>query len=65
MLPLFESGSTLSSAAHQACVDVTKVIIRLLDDTLDYPSGKQRADGPQHATGNRPALNSDDRVHEL
>ncbi|KMK63271.1 fungal specific transcription factor, putative [Aspergillus fumigatus Z5] len=48
-----------------ACVDVTKVIIRLLDDTLDYPSGKQRADGPQHATGNRPALNSDDRVHEL
>ncbi|GIJ88175.1 hypothetical protein Asppvi_007093 [Aspergillus pseudoviridinutans] len=57
----FESGNQPSSAAHQACVDVTKVITRLLNDTLDYPSGGQMAAGAQHGTGNRPAPNSDDR----
>jgi hypothetical protein len=43
-------------------VEVTKVIIKLLNDTLDYPTGGQMADGPQPGTGNRPAPASDDRV---
>lgn len=40
-------------------MEVTKVIARLLNDTLDYPSGGQMADGPQHGSGNDPAPTSD------
>ncbi|GAB1199732.1 hypothetical protein APSETT444_009089 [Aspergillus pseudonomiae] len=47
-----------------ACVEVTKAIIKLLDDTLDYPSGGQTVDGPQPGTGNRPGPNSGDQVRD-
>ncbi|KNG82297.1 hypothetical protein ANOM_008700 [Aspergillus nomiae NRRL 13137] len=60
----FESANPPTSYTHQACVEVTKAIIKLLDDTLDYPSGGQRVDGPQPGTGNRPGPNSGDQVRD-
>jgi hypothetical protein len=39
-------------------VEVTKVIIKLLNDTLDYPSAAQMVNGPQTGTGNHPMPNS-------
>ncbi|RAQ57303.1 fungal specific transcription factor [Aspergillus flavus] len=58
----FESANPPNNSTHQACVEVTKAMIKLLDDTLDYPSRGQMADGPQPGTGNRPAPNNSDRV---
>ncbi|KAB8258839.1 hypothetical protein BDV32DRAFT_150929 [Aspergillus pseudonomiae] len=60
----FESANPPTSYTHQACVEVTKAIIKLLDDTLDYPSGGQTVDGPQPDTGNRPGPNSGDQVRD-
>jgi hypothetical protein len=45
-------------------VEVTKVIIKLLNDTLDYPSVWQVADGPQVRTGTHSAPNSSDQFHD-
>ncbi|KAF4151946.1 hypothetical protein CNMCM6069_002801 [Aspergillus lentulus] len=50
----FESASPPTNVTHQACVEVTKVIIKLLNDTLDYPSAAQMTDGPQNGTDNHP-----------
>ncbi|OGM40976.1 fungal specific transcription factor [Aspergillus bombycis] len=60
----FESASPPTSYTHQACVEVTQVIIKLLDDTLDYPPSGQMAHGPQPGTGSRPTPSSGDRVRE-
>jgi hypothetical protein len=54
----FESASPPTNVTHQACVEVTKVIIKLLNDTLDYPSAAQMGNGPQTGTGNHPMPNS-------
>ncbi|GFF59720.1 hypothetical protein IFM51744_10025 [Aspergillus udagawae] len=58
----FEGANPSTCHTHQVCVEVTMVIIRLLNDTLDYPTGGEMVDGPQPGTGNRPAPASDDRV---
>ncbi|KAE8371329.1 putative fungal-specific transcription factor [Aspergillus bertholletiae] len=55
----FETASPLTSGTHQACVGVTKVMIRLLDDTLDYPPDGSMGEGPQLDPGNRPAASSE------
>ncbi|KAF7157768.1 hypothetical protein CNMCM6106_003751 [Aspergillus hiratsukae] len=58
----FESAKPPSDVTHQACVEVTKVIIKMLNDTLDCPSGWQMVDRPQPGTGTLSALNGGDRV---
>ncbi|PKX91327.1 fungal specific transcription factor domain-containing protein [Aspergillus novofumigatus IBT 16806] len=55
----FESANPPTNVTR---VEVTKVIVKLLNDALDYPSGAQMADGPQPVTGSHSALSSDDRV---
>jgi hypothetical protein len=45
----FEGANPSTCHTHQVCVEVTKVIVKLLNDTLDYPTGGQMADGPQPA----------------
>ncbi|KAF5856992.1 hypothetical protein ETB97_006448 [Aspergillus alliaceus] len=58
----FESATLPASDTHQACVEVTKVMIRLLNSTLDYPSGGQIGDGSQPGIGICPAPNSSERA---
>ncbi|KAE8131229.1 hypothetical protein BDV38DRAFT_288897 [Aspergillus pseudotamarii] len=60
----FESANPLTSETHKACVEVTKAMVKLLDDTLDYPSGAQTTDGSQPSTGNQPASNHGDRIRD-
>ena len=43
-------------------MEVTKAMIKLLDDTLDYPPGGQMADGSQPSTSNQSAPNNVDRI---
>ncbi|KAL5361377.1 putative fungal-specific transcription factor [Aspergillus floccosus] len=64
LISWFEISNSPTSHTHQACVEVTKVLTKLLNDTLDYPSGGQLANGPLRASGNSLAPTSDDRVRD-